>query len=174
VRGTPFLYYGEEIGMRDGQVPFFAARDKVGRDHCRTPMQWSAGKNGGFSVSDHPWLPVGDCATINVERQRDDDRSMLGFYRRLIRLRKKTPALLEGSYRAIPAPGDCLVFCRERPDEKGIQSVMVAINFSGAERRFDSPKGTILLSTIEGREGESIGGSLRLAANEAVIVESSR
>ena len=51
---------------------------------------------------------------------------------------------------------------------------MVAINFSSAERRFDSPQGTMLLSTIEGREGESIGGSLRLAANEAVIVELSR
>ncbi len=174
VRGTPFLYYGEELGMRDGNVPFFAARDKVGRDLCRTPMQWSAGRNGGFTVSDNPWLPVGDCAAINAEQQRDDDKSMLSFYRRLIRLRKKIRALLDGTYRTLPAPDDCLAFCRERQDERGAQAVMVAINFAGAARRFDSPSGTILVSTIEGREGESIGATLSLAANEAVIIEVAR
>ena len=172
LRGTPFLYYGEEIGMRDVNVPFFASRGKVGRDGCRTPMQWS--RNGGFSTSGQPWLPMGDCAAIAVELQGEDDRSLLSFYRRLIRLRKTTPALLEGSYDAMPAPHDCLAFRRERPAGDDGQRVMVAINFSNAPRRLDAPPGTILLSTVGGRERERVGGSLALSANEAAIIELSR
>jgi alpha-glucosidase len=169
LRGTVFLYYGEEIGMRDVAIPFFGARDKVGRDQCRTPMQWSAGNNGGFSRGDKPWLPLGDCDAINVERQTGDARSMLSFYRRLIRLRRATPALPDGAYRTLPAPDDCLVFARERSDNR----VMVAINFSAAERRIAGLAGTMLLSTNPDRGGEDVRGELVLSGDEAVIVKAS-
>jgi alpha-glucosidase len=168
LRGTPFLYYGEEIGMPDVKIPFLNVRDPVGRDRCRTPMQWSAAKNGGFSTSDQPWLPVGDSAAINVERQTNDPASMLAFYRRLLQVRKRTPALLDGTYHPMrSAPEDCIVFRREQPE----QHVIVAINFSNAERRLESPPGTILLSTIAAREGERVEGSITLSPNEGVILE---
>ncbi|MFZ0888203.1 MAG: alpha-amylase family glycosyl hydrolase [Candidatus Binataceae bacterium] len=167
LRGTPFLYYGEEIGMPDVAIPFFAGRDPVGRDGCRTPMQWSAEKNGGFTTSDRPWLPVGNCIEVNVARQSNDPRSMLSLYRRLIRIRKQTPALTEGSYRSFsPAPDDCLAFCRELADRR----VLIAINFSSEPRRIPSIEGRLLVSTIPEREDEAIRGTLALAPNEAAMV----
>ena len=60
LRGTPFIYYGEEIGMRDATIPEGRKLDPVGRDGCRSPMQWSAAQNGGFSTNDKTWLPSGD------------------------------------------------------------------------------------------------------------------
>src|SRR6266851_9973635 len=90
LRGTPFIYYGEEIGMRELKVPGDRKRDPMGRDGCRTPMQWSDSHHGGFSEAADPWLPCGDFKSINVAKQMNDPRSMLSLYRRLIRLRKDT------------------------------------------------------------------------------------
>ena len=77
LRGTPFLYYGEEIGMPNVSIARERWRDPVGRDGCRTPMQWSDAPGGGFTSSKTPWLPLGDCAAVNVARQIDDPASML-------------------------------------------------------------------------------------------------
>lgn len=170
LRGTPFIYYGEEVGMRDVEIPPERKLDPVGRDGCRTPMQWSSERNGGFSSAERTWLPVGDAKAVNVEQQVNDARSMLSLYRRLIRLRKETPALLEGSYRAFEGgPEDCLVFHRETPR----QHLIVALNFSAERREIAAPPGIILFSLDEGRIGANTGASLTLAANEAVIVERS-
>ena len=87
--------------MRDAAIPADSKRDPVGRDGCRSPMQWSDARNGGFSTSASTWLPCGDFKAVNVARQLNDPHSMLSLYRRLIELRKSTPALVEGSYRAI-------------------------------------------------------------------------
>ena len=89
LRGTPFLYYGEELGMRDGEIPPERICDPVGqrfpslgRDPERTPMPWDASAHAGFSTAD-PWLPLGGrWPTVNVAAQRDDPGSMLSFYRR--------------------------------------------------------------------------------------------
>ena len=86
MRGTPFLYYGEEIGMPNVDIPAERRLDPVGRDGERTPMQWSSKRNGGFTIATDAWLPAGDCAVINVARQLGDPRSMLSLYRRMIRL----------------------------------------------------------------------------------------
>ena len=67
MRGTPFIYYGEEIGMPNVEIPADRKRDPVGRDGCRTPMQWNASRNGGFTTASEAWLPLGDCAAINVD-----------------------------------------------------------------------------------------------------------
>jgi alpha-glucosidase len=167
LRGTPFLYYGEEIGMRDVNVPFMSARDPAGRDRCRTPMQWSADKNGGFSTSDKPWLPVGDCSKISVARQADDPPSMLSLYRRLIRLRKATPALVDGEYRPLSTvPQDCLAFVREHDEKR----VVIAINFSSEKRQVEIPRAKLLLSTDTHRDRIS-GTTLTLSPNEAVIAD---
>jgi alpha-glucosidase len=166
LRGTPFIYYGEEIGMPDAEVPASNKRDPVGRDGCRSPMQWSDARNGGFSTNDKTWLPCGDFKAVNVARQMNDPHSMLSLYRRLIELRKSTPALVEGSYRAFEgAPEDCLVFHRDM----SAQHLVVALNFSAEPREIDVRAGTILLSTIP-EQTSVVQSPLMLAANEGVIV----
>jgi alpha-glucosidase len=168
LRGTPFIYYGEEIGMRDAEIPADRKHDPVGRDGCRSPMQWSGARNGGFSASARTWLPCGDFKAVNVARQMNEPHSMLSLYRRLIQLRKSTPALVEGSYRAFDgAPEDCLVFHRDTR----AQHIVVALNFTAEPREIDLPDGKILLSTIAAGRAGSTKSVLTLAPNEAVIVE---
>ena len=152
--------------MRDAAIPAGSKRDQVGRDGCRSPMQWSDARNGGFSTSARTWLPCGDFEAVNVARQLNDPHSMLSLYRRLIQLRKSTPALVEGSYRALDnAPEDCLVFHRDT----ATQHIVVALNFTAEPREIDLPTGKILLSTVPERAGDSESPAM-LAPNEAVIV----
>ncbi len=168
MRGTPFIYYGEEIGMREVEIPAHRKRDPVGRDGCRTPMQWDGSRNGGFTTASEAWLPLGDCEAINVQKQRDDSSSMLSLYRRMIHLRKTNRALSEGTHRTeANAPADCLIFHRETVSEH----VMVALNFANEPRRIEIPRATILLNT-DGNRGEVIvSGSIDLAPNEGVVLE---
>jgi alpha-glucosidase len=166
MRGTPFIYYGEEIGMRDVEIPADRKRDPVGRDGCRTPMQWNASRHGGFTTASEAWLPIGDAHAINVEKQRGDASSMLSLYRRMIHLRKTNRALSEGTYRTeANAPNDCLVFHRETPSEH----LMVVLNFADEPRRIEMEHSSILLSTTN-RNG-TVSGKVDLAPNEGVVLE---
>jgi alpha-glucosidase len=136
LRGTPTLYYGDEIGMRQVPIPPDRVRDPfeknvpglgLGRDGCRTPMQWDASPPAGFS-SVQPWLPLAeDAATCNVATQRSDFASLYNLYRRLIAFRRKSPALTGGSYRPLVAADDVLAYIREADGEQ----VLVALNFGG-------------------------------------------
>jgi alpha-glucosidase len=135
LRGTPFMYYGEEIGMRDIRLRRSEILDPPGqrywplykgRDGCRAPMQWNARENAGFS-SAAPWLPVQpDHVRRNVAAQQEDPDSFLNFTRKLIGLRKEFPALRNGEYVPLVSPNGSLVYLRKTPD----QSVLVAINFT--------------------------------------------
>jgi len=168
MRGTPFIYYGEEIGMPNVEIPEHRKRDRVGRDGCRTPMQWNASRNGGFTTASEAWLPLGDCDAINVEKQHDDGSSMLSLYRRMIHLRRINRALSEGSYRTEPnAPEDCLVFHREAAD----QHLMVALNFADTPRRIEIPRVSMLLSSDRNRHEGILTGTIELASNEGAVVE---
>ena len=121
LRGTPTLYYGDEIGMRDVEIPPCLVRDPfernvpgrgLGRDAERTPMQWSAAPHAGFTRAE-PWLPVAaDYREVNVETQRGDACSMLALYRRLIALRRSEPALETGSFVLARAPTEVLAYVR--------------------------------------------------------------
>ena len=135
-RGTPFLYYGEEIGMRDIALSRYQIKDKVGRyfwpfykgrDGCRSPMQWDNTKNAGFS-SIEPWLPVhSNYHHRNVELQQQDPNSLLNFYKDLINLRKSIPALQRGLFLPMNhEPSSILAYVRQTKD----QLVLVALNFS--------------------------------------------
>jgi alpha-glucosidase len=167
LHGTPFIYYGEEIGMRDVGIPSSHRHDPVGRDGYRTPMQWTADENAGFTTG-IPWLPVGDYSVRNVERQKRDPNSTWNLYRKLIRLRRETPALIEGRYRVFaPPPDDCLVFYREAARQR----VMVALNFASEARHIVCPPAKLLLSTHPNRLREMMNNGIRLTANEAVIAE---
>jgi len=141
LRGTPIMYYGEEIGMTNndplrkedvkdpvGRVGW--PKDK-GRDGERTPMQWSAEKNGGFTTGD-PWLPVPPTAkTHNVATELKDPSSILQTYKRLLAMRHQNPALLEGEYIALnESDPNVLSYLRRY---KG-QAVLVAINMSGQKQ----------------------------------------
>lgn len=155
--GTPFLYNGEEIGMSDwkltdieqfrdnvavwiygvaakefGRLPAeaLATANNSGRDKCRTPMQWANAANGGFSPAGvATWLPVNPnyAEGVNAAEQVGDPDSMLNFYRRLLRLRKETPALVAGDYRPLPETAeDYLAFVRETEGQR----VLVVLNLS--------------------------------------------
>ncbi len=136
-RGTPYLYYGEEIGMRDIQVRHSEIQDPVGkrfwpfykgRDGCRSPMQWDGSRNAGFSLT-APWLPVHpDYPSRNVAAQRSDPDSLFHFYRQLIRLREEVPVLRQGM--TVPLTSDpraVLAYLKQAGD----QTALVALNFSG-------------------------------------------
>ena len=168
LRGTPFLYYGEEIGMPNVPIPKERWRDPVGRDGCRTPMQWSNEHGGGFTRGDNPWLPLGDCAAVNVTKQMNDSHSMLSFYRRAIRVRRTSSALTIGTIKIVTeAPADWFVFAREAPGSRAL----VALNFSDETREVEVPSGKIILSSDFARDPGSVkAGKLKLAPNEAIVV----
>lgn len=137
LRGVPFIYYGEEIGMTDGEIPPEKEQDPwgkltpgfgLGRDPERTPMQWTSGLHAGFSEKE-PWLPVADrYAEKNVEAETVDPHSMLTLYRHLIHFRKKSSAILRGSYRPLPLQcnGNVFAFLREYQNERAL----IVLNFS--------------------------------------------
>ena len=115
LRGTPTLYYGDEIGMRQVPIPVDRVRDPAaahvpGRDGARTPMQWDASAHAGFSAVE-PWLPLADdFAGTNAAAERADPGSLLNLYRRLLAVRRTRPALTQGAYRSIAAAGEVLTY----------------------------------------------------------------
>jgi alpha-glucosidase len=179
LRGTPTLYYGDEIGMHQVAIAPDQVRDPfeknvpgigVGRDGCRTPMQWNATPNAGFSTST-PWLPLADdFVHENVVNLEADSRSILSLYKALIGLRKKLPQLVSGAYVPVAAEGDLLLYRRESEGS----AIVVALNLGAEPVSIASdalpPGGEILLSTLLDRQGEKIRGSLDLRGNEGVII----
>lgn len=179
LRGTPTLYYSDEIGMCDVAIPPEMVRDPweknepgmgFGRDPQRTPMQWDASAGAGFTTGT-PWLPLADdIAACNVEALADDPTSILELYRQLIALRRGSPALSLGSYRTVAVQGD--VFAYER--QFGGESVLIALNLGhGTGHRLDLPgrgPGRVLLSTHPGRQGETVAGAITLRPDEGMVV----
>jgi alpha-glucosidase len=179
LRGTPTLYYGDEIGMHQVAIAPDQVRDPfeknvpgigVGRDGCRTPMQWNATPNAGFSTSS-PWLPLADdFIHENVVNLEADSRSILNLYKALIGLRKKLPQLVSGAYVPVAAEDDLLLYRRESEG----RAIVVALNLGAEPVSIASDAlpsgGEILLSTLLDRQGEKIQGSLDLRGNEGVII----
>ena len=163
LRGTPFVYYGSEIGMVDGNIPEERLRDPArfhaeGRDPERTPMQWDGTTGRGFSMGE-PWLPYGP-AEISAASQEADSKSMLALHRRAIWLRKRLPSLFRGAYREVESPEDVFVFERSTPGE---DAVWVAVNTSVESHTITVPAGArVMLSTHAAIEGATSGGALEL------------
>lgn len=175
LRGTPTLYYGDELGMTDVPIPSEAVQDPwernepgigVGRDPVRSPMRWTRAPDAGFTTGT-PWLPIGDVGAVNAEDGAADPRSMFNLNRRLLGLRRTTPALALGTYESLPAQGDVLAYRRRHADG----DVLVALNLGHEPARLDLPAGTrtVLLSTHLDREGVEPAGLLRLRPDEGVI-----
>ncbi|HNZ14572.1 MAG TPA: alpha-amylase family glycosyl hydrolase, partial [Anaerolineaceae bacterium] len=145
VRGTPYIYYGEEIGMRDIKVARKDIQDPPGkrywpfykgRDGCRSPMQWNATVNAGFGTG-KSWLPVHPNHTVrNVANQQSSPASLLNFYKALIRVRRKHRSLHAGDIQLIPVDNQyLLVYLRRLPEETSL----VILNFSRDIQQFELP-----------------------------------
>lgn len=178
LRGTPTIYYGDEIGMQGVPIPPDRVRDPyelrvpgigLGRDPVRTPMQWDASAHAGFSAAE-PWLPVSDdYQTWNVEQQRSDPRSMLSLYRRLLDLRRREAALSVGGYAPVLASANFLAYLRYTDDARWL----IVLNTGDQTYPFETPPplgdGTVVLSTHLDREDEPFQRSILLRPHEGVL-----
>jgi oligo-1,6-glucosidase/alpha-glucosidase len=156
VRGVPVVYFGEEIGMEEKKIAAKNALDPIGRrykwapefllslvdfsvnrDGCRTPMQWGDGVNAGFCEQGaSPWLPLHEnYQSVNVNTAIADEDSLWHVYRNLLRIRKSSQALQDGTLHLIEEPEiseDLLAYCREHHEE----SILVLINFGNRPSKF--------------------------------------
>jgi alpha-glucosidase len=179
LRGTPTLYYGDEIGMCDVKICPEKVQDPfeknvpgrgLGRDPQRTPMQWSAAKNAGFTDGE-PWLPIAeDHTSVNVEGERDDPASMLTLYRDLIKLRRGESALEVGRFEPLEADGDLLIYMRRNGQSAFLIALNLGIGPQAVTLPHQAPEGTIALSTHLDRSGERVRGDFRLRPEEGLLV----
>ena len=176
LRGTPTLYYGDELGMEELMIPPEQQQDPwgrrmpgFGRDGCRTPMQWSDAPGAGFCPSPTPgWLPIHpNAATLNVEAERHDPTSYFELYRRLLRLRRETPALQLGDIEVLDGPEPVLSYRRWLGEGPGW---VVHANLSAQASRVNGG-GKIVAATDHTREGSAFDGVL--APFEAVVTKES-
>lgn len=182
LRGTPTVYYGDELGMMDVPIPPEKQQDPwgirvpgLGRDPQRTPMQWDSGPNAGFSspeVSDL-WLPLADdYRQVNVARELDQPDSFLNLYRRLLAYRRMTPTLQVGAYVPINGvPENCFVYLREIT---GGDRVLVALNFSSRVQVLnlaDLGKGNLVITTYMDHVGPVDLSRLSLRGDEGIVVD---
>ncbi len=185
LRGTPTIYYGEEIGMENVLIPAEFVQDPpallqpeiadiIGRDPVRTPMQWDATYSAGFTaVPAAPWLPVApNYASVNVHCQQEDPHSLLLLYRQLSHLRRAEPALHGGTYASLDS-GSADVFAYLRQHDEG-DTFLVTLNFSGNHQEVDLDQvqgaATIAVSSHRDRAGRISLSSLTLAPNEGLIL----
>lgn len=176
LRGTPTHYYGDELGMRDAVIFPEDIQDPQGkiigisRDPSRTPMQWSAEPNAGFSRA-KPWLPLGhDYEHCNVSRQSEQPDSLLSLYRRLIALRRKEPALSIGSYRPLVSDGDLLAYVREADTGNRFLMVLNLGPRPGLLSIEALGTGQVVIATESRRESERVSQRLVLTGDDALVV----
>jgi alpha-glucosidase len=176
LRGTPTIYYGEEIGMNDVPIAPEQLQDpaeknqpglRQGRDPERTPMPWDGSLLAGFT-SGRPWLPIGtDHARVNVKAFSESRDSILNLYRRLLGLRRSNSALIQGRIDAVGVEENILRYERRQGEER----ILILLNLSHESARVSHPPGRLLLSTYLDRDGEDSGHSAFLRANEGIIVQ---
>ncbi len=179
LRGSPTIYYGEEIGMQDVGIPPEEVQDPQGlnmpglnlsRDPCRTPMQWDNSAWSGFSTV-KPWLRVAhNYARVNVEVQKLDAFSMLNFYKALIGLRQREPALHAGEYQSVFSDRQIIAYMRVTSESR----LLVILNMSHRPCVFRPSgfelTGVIELSTEPEHNGVYVKGALALSGDEGIIV----
>jgi alpha-glucosidase len=175
LRGTPTLYQGDELGMKDVAILPHRVRDPwelnvpglgLGRDPVRTPMLWSDAPHAGFSTVE-PWLPLSDdWREIHVDRQLALPNSLLALYRALLALRRQEEALWRGDYVPIAATDTLLVY--ERRVES--QRLLVVLNFSDRSAAVTTPAGTIIATTDLVGTNWLVDGGLAILPNEGLII----
>jgi alpha-glucosidase len=180
LRGTPTMYYGDEIGMHDVPITPDEVQDPfeqnvpglgLGRDPERTPMQWSGDENAGFTKG-NPWLPIAqDYLTVNVASERGGANSMLTLYHRLIELRRAEPALSVGEFAPLPAGDDLMAYVRKANERR----LLIVLNLSAKAQSFSISdlqcRGSLLLTTHLDRGREELPDKLELRGDEGTIIE---
>ena len=179
LRGTPTLYYGDELGMRDGVIPPELVQDPqeknlpglgLNRDPARTPMQWDESDSAGFS-SARPWLPLStDSRRVNVESERRDPDSMLNFYRRLITLRRNEPALSIGSYTPLSVAGDLLAYKREAAGQRFLVVLNLGHRPARVELAESDAGGNVAVATERHRDGERVERRVVLNGDDGLVI----
>jgi alpha-glucosidase len=175
LRGTPTLYYGDELGMANAPIPPDMVHDPaeknqpgigMGRDPERTPMLWDNSAAAGFT-SGQPWLPLSpDAAEKNVAAESASPRSMLVLYRRLLELRRVHPALHAGMIDEVASDNGVLSYRRGLRTEH----LQVFLNLTNDLRKVSCPDGHILATTILDGDGARVNGDLLLEANEGMLI----
>ena len=175
LRGTPFLYQGDEIGLTDGPIEQSDLLDAVGirywpyykgRDPERTPMPWHRGPGGGFTDPGvRTWLPMADPDPCNVADQAAEPDSVLALTRRAIAARRSSEDLAVGSYRSLASPEGTWAFARG-------DRTTVLLNLSDETQSFDGVHGTITLGTTVPLEGTVVQGTMELAPWSGAVLES--
>ncbi len=184
LRGTPTCYYGDELGMVDGEIPPEFVQDPpavrqpeiahvVGRDPQRTPMQWDDSANAGFAPAGvQTWLPVAaGFQERNVAVESADPTSMLSFFRALTQLRMSSPALMVGEYTALETDkAEIFAFTRTTKEER----MLIVLNFGAQSHRLNlsdlGTAATIVLSTGMQSTGELRLRQLYVVPNEGLML----
>jgi alpha-glucosidase len=165
LRGTPFLYAGEELGLQQAEVPARRVVDPGGRDGCRAPLPWNGAAAHGWATA-NPWLPwPPDADHANVETLGADPSSILHLYRRMIAARQRSPALQWGSLRLLGPSDGMLGFERVTADDRRI----VLVNFSSEPCDVRVPGSwTVQIASDGAGEGYAFRGRLR--GDQAVVL----
>jgi alpha-glucosidase len=180
LRGTPTLYYGDEIGMRDVPIPPAEVKDPQGlnmpgknlsRDPERTPMQWDGGDNAGFSRGE-PWLRLDRTYhRRNVQAQKADVYSFLRLYKKLIDLRQQEPSLMTGVYRPVYSDNQLIAYIREA---EGDPAFLIVLNMSHRPCYFTPGSirftGVIIIDTLPEQEQVSVKDTIDLFGDEGLVV----
>ena len=190
LRGTPFIYQGQELGMRNvdwdtidqyndlnsysqyqtALAEGYSEKEamefvhRFSRDNARTPMQWSSSEQAGFTTGT-PWLPVHEnYEKVNAETEQEDPGSVLSWYRKLAELRADTPALIEGVYEELFRDSkEIYAFTRE----DGADKLLIAVNFTGQNVTFDQAEAGLAENTAyeilmsSYEDSEAAAGTLR-------------
>jgi alpha-glucosidase len=166
LRGTPFLYAGEELGLEDALIPADRVLDPGGRDGCRAPIPWTSAPDHGWGVAD-PWLPwPPDADERNADAAAADPDSMLNLYHRLLAARHASPALQTGSFSWLDVPDGVLAY--ERSAEHGDRRIAV-INFTGESQSVLLDEDLTIEVASDGK-GEGATYTGRLAPHQALLL----
>jgi alpha-glucosidase len=173
VRGTPFLYAGDELGLADAEIAPDQMVDPADRDGCRAPIPWTASEGHGWGPE--PWLPFPPDATVlAASEQVDDPASMLTLYRQLLELRRNSEALRRGRFELLDlvdlADPDVLAYRRTATGAGG-EVLEIVVNFADQPRHVPL-RGTVVASSVHGRGTAGFDGTL--AEHEAVVLRASR
>jgi len=181
LRGTPTLYYGDELGMKDVPIAPDQVRDPAeknqpgqgkGRDPERSPMLWLDKPNAGFTTPDaHPWLPLQHDWTLeNAAAQSQNPRSMLTLYRRLLALRRLHDTLHAGAIADVTAEGSILRYRRVALPEGNSTDFLILLNLGDDVATTTTPPGTIVLTTVLDGEGSHVEGPTLIEAGEGLLI----
>ncbi len=181
LRGTPTLYYGDELGMKDVPIAPDQVRDPAeknqpgqgkGRDPERSPMLWLDKPNAGFTTPDaHPWLPLqADWTLENAAAQSQNPRSILTLYRRLLALRRLHDTLHAGTITDVAAEGNILRYRRVALPDGNSTDFLILLNLGDDVATATTPPGTIVLTTVLDGEGSRVEGPTLIEAGEGLLI----